>query len=131
MKLLVTLTLLLIASHAQATSIQCILGTTRCISSQGTEIPSMQALEILDRCDEFTFKNIGRIALQMSYEELSDKSAGRITPLVRAWHAFDDLYDSPLLFERKKNAKNTNYAEIKRSCQQLNSDFNDVTKWSK
>jgi len=120
-----------VAAHVSAASIQCTFGMTRCIRSQGTEIPSKQAIEILDRCSDFTYNDLGRVALRMSYKQIDDRSGGNITPLVKAWHAFGDLYDSPLTFERKKKAEETNYAEIKRSCQQLDRDFNDDTKWTK
>ena len=102
-------TCLMLPIASLAGSLQCMLGVTRCIKSQGTEIPSMQVIELLDRCSDFTNKDLGRLALKLSHKELRDQSAGKITPLVRAWHAFDDLYDSPLAFERKKKAEETNY----------------------
>lgn len=114
-----------------AGSLQCTLGTTRCIKSQGTEIPSKQAIEILDRCGDFTYNDLGRVALRLSQKEINERSGGRLTPLVKAWYAFNDLYDSPLAFERKRKAEETNYYEIKRSCQQLDRDFNDDTKWTR
>jgi hypothetical protein len=129
-RLLFALSLLLPVA-SQAGSLQCTLGATRCIKSQGTEIPSRQAIEILDRCNDFTYNDLGRVALRLSYKEINDRSAGKITPLVMAWHAFGDLYDSPLAFERMKKAEETNYSEIKRSCQQLDRDFNDDSKWTK
>ena len=115
----------------QALNIQCKLGSARCIKSQGTEIPSKQAIQILDLCADFTYNDLGRLALRLSYKEINDRSNGKITPLVKAWHAFGDLYDSPLSFERKAKAEETSYPEIKRSCQQLDLDFNDDSKWSK
>ncbi|MCK9381947.1 MAG: hypothetical protein M0P95_12915 [Sulfuritalea sp.] len=114
-----------------AASVQCLIGTARCINSQGTQIPSKQVIEILDRCAEFTRGDVGRIALRLSYKEINDRSGNSITPLVKAWYAFDDIYDSPLRFDRKANAEETRYLEIKRSCQQLERDFNDDSKWTK
>lgn len=113
-----------------AASLQCALGTTRCVKSQGTEIPSSQALEILAWCADFTNDDLGRRALRMSYMEINDHSGGRLTPLVKAWHAFGDLHESPLAFERKRNAEDTNYVAIKRSCQQLQRDFNNDSRWT-
>jgi hypothetical protein len=48
-----------------------------------------------------------------------------ITPIIEAWYAFNDIYDSPLKFERKSNLEETNYMEIKRACSALERDFND------
>ena len=118
-------------SFAAAASVQCMVGMTRCVKSQGTQIPSKQVLEMLDRCSDFTLGDLGQVALRLSSKEIMDRSGGRITPLVRAWTAFDDLYSSPLTFERKSNAEDTKYFEIKRSCQQLHSDFYDDSKWTK
>ena len=122
--------LLLVPSFALAASVQCMVGMTRCIKSQGTQIPSKQAIEILDRCLDFTRDDLGRMTLRLSHMELVERSGNRITPLVKAWYAFDDLYDSPLAFERKSKAEETNYFEIKRSCQQLDRDFNDNSRWT-
>jgi hypothetical protein len=116
---------------AMAWSLQCGLGTTRCIKSQGTEIPSKQVIEILDRCREFTFNDIGRVSLRLSFDDVDKRSGGKGTPLVRAWFAFDNLFRSPLAFARKQNAEDTNYYEIKTSCQELERDFNDDSKWTK
>ena len=127
----VALALAMSPTYALAASVQCILGTTACISSQDTRIPSKQAIKILDSCDEFTRNDIGRLALRLSSAEIHEKAAGRITPLVRAWYAFDDIYDSPLKFDRKAKAEDTKYWQIKQSCQQLTRDFNDDTKWTK
>lgn len=120
-----------LSAQTFAANIQCVLGITRCIKSQGTEIPSKQAIEILDRCGEFLYQDLGRTALQLSYAEINKRSGGRITPLVKAWHAYGDLYDSPLAFERKRKAEETSYLEIKRSCTQLNRDFADDSKWTR
>ena len=117
-------------SSAEAASPNCKLGTTRCIKSQDTEIPSKQVVEISDYCADFTHNDVGRIALRLSYKEILARSGGRVSPLVKAWYAFDYLYNSPLKFERKKRAEDTNYPEIKRSCEQLDRDFNNDSKWT-
>lgn len=122
---------MVVAPTVVAADLKCMLGMTRCIKSQGTEIPSSKAIEILDRCDEFTNGDLGRTALKLSYQQMNERAAGRLTPLFMAWSAFADLYDSPLAFERKSNAADTNYVEVKRSCQQLARDFNDDSKWTK
>ena len=120
-----------VSFEAYAVSLQCKLGSSRCIKSQETEIPSKQAIEVLDRCDEFTANDIGRIAMRMSHREVLDKSGDRLTPLVRAWHAYGDLIDSPLKFARTAKAEDAKYTEIKRACLQLARDFDDDSKWTK
>ena len=131
MKQLLCIVSLLLPMASQAASLQCVLGAVRCIKSQGTEIPSKTVIEILDRCGDFTYNDLGRVALRLSVKEINDRSAAGITPLVKAWYAFGDLYDSPLDFERMKKAEDTNYPQVKRSCQQLERDFNDDSKWTK
>jgi hypothetical protein len=116
--------------HTWAASVQCKLGMTRCIKSQGTEIPSKQVIEILDRCGDFTEGDAGARVLRMSTKEMLDRSGGKVNSISRAWYAFDYLYDSPLAFERKSRAEETNYHEIKRSCAALERDFNDDRKWT-
>ena len=123
--------LLLLPSLGLAASLQCMMGITRCIKSQGTEITSKQAIRLLDLCAEFTRNDLGRMALRMTFKEAHDRSGNRLTPLVSAWLAFEDLDDSPLVFERKRRAEDINYMEIKRSCQQLERDFYDDSKWTK
>ena len=118
------------SGHAWAANVQCKLGMTRCIKSQGTEIPSKQVIEILDRCGDFTEGDIGARVLQMSAKEMLDRSGGKVNAISRAWYAFDYLYDSPLAFERKSRAEDTKYHEIKRSCAALERDFNDDRKWT-
>jgi len=105
------------------------LGVSRCIKSQGTEIPSKKAIEVLDRCAEFTANDIGRVAMKLSYKEINDRSKEKLTPLVRARHAYVDLIDSPLTFDRKRKAEETDYFEIKRACGALERDFHDDSKW--
>ena len=103
------------AASTWATSPLCTVGAALCLKSQGTQIPSKQVIAILDSCADFTTDDLGRIALTLSRKKIIDDSGGKITPLVRAWYAFGDLHDSPLAFERKAKAEDTNYAEIKRS----------------
>ena len=95
-----------------------------------TEIPSKQVIEISDYCSDFTYNDLGRIALRLSHKEILNRSEGKISPLVKAWHAFDYLYGSPLKFERKSKAEDTSYSEIRRSCEQLDRDFNNNSKWT-
>jgi hypothetical protein len=113
----------LIHPVAQAASLQCLLGTTRCIKSQGKEIPAKQVAEMLDRCEDFTSNDIGRTALRLSYKEISERSGGMLTPLVKAWHAYGDLHNSPLPFKRNSQADESTYFEIKKNCEQLERDF--------
>jgi hypothetical protein len=114
-----------------AANIQCMLRVSSCVKSQGTEIPSQQVIEILDRCFDFTNNDLGRVTLRLSYKEISERSGERVTPLTKAWHAYDVLYDSPLKFERKRKAEETSYLEVKRACQTLERDFNDNSNWTK
>jgi hypothetical protein len=118
------------AAQATAASIQCKLGTTRCIKSQGTEIPSKQVIEILDRCRDFTENDMGARVLRMSTKEMLDRSGGKVNAITLAWYAFDYLHDSPLAFDRKSKAEETNYHQIKNSCATLDRDFNDDRKWT-
>ncbi len=123
--------LTLVCTNALSFSVSCKLGTTTCIKSQGTEIPSKTAIEVLDLCEDFIVNDIGRIAMRLSYKEINDRTQGKLTPLARAWHAYGDLIDSPLRFERKAKAEETKYAEIKRACLELTRDFNDDSKWTR
>lgn len=120
-----------LAGSAQAVNLSCKLGASRCIQSQGTEIPSKKAIEVLGSCSEFTTNDLGRVAMRMSQKELLDRSGNKITPLVSAWIAYGDLIDSPLRFERKPKAEKASYIDIKRACLELDRDFNDVSKWTK
>ena len=79
---------------------------------------------MIDRCQEFTNGNWGRIAIKSSIQEIIQKSGENIThPLYSAYYAFTELFDSPLKFERKSNVVETNYEKIKKSCRQSNIDF--------
>jgi hypothetical protein len=111
--------------------LQCKVAATRCIKSQGTEIPSKRAIEVLDLCGDFTANDVGRIAMRLSYKEINERTAGKVTPLALAWHAYGDLIDSPLKFERKARAEEAKYLDIKLACIQLERDFNDDSKWTK
>lgn len=82
---------------------------------------------MMERCNEFTQGGIGRQVLRMSVQQILERSQQNIThPIYSAYYAFTELYDSPLVFERKSNAADTNYDQIARSCRQLNIDFE---KW--
>ena len=122
---------LLYIEGAVALNLRCSIGATVCVATQGTRIPSSQVLEIMSNCDDFTRNDLGRRALRMSLKEIHDSANGRLTPLVLASEAFGYLYDSPLMFDRKGNAEETDYWQIKRSCRQISIDFNDDGKWIK
>lgn len=122
---------LVIVAQASAASLACSVGLTTCVKSQGTEIPSKEVIKILDRCAEFVENDIGQLALRLSHQEMLDRTKGKLTPLALAWFAFNDLVKSPLKFERKTKAEETNYTEIKRACAQLDRDFEDDSKWVK
>ena len=125
------LALCLVCADALSFSVYCKLGTTTCIKSQGTHIPSKTAIDVLDRCEDFISNDIGRVAMRLSYKEINERTQGRRTPLSRAWHAYGDLIDSPLRFERKAKAEESMYGQIKRACLELNRDFNDDLKWTR
>jgi hypothetical protein len=112
-------------------SLKCLAGVVECIETQGTRIPSSEVVDLLDLCDVFTRNDIGATVLRLSYEEFNRRVGDRITPLSRAWFAYDRLYSSPLKFQRKAKAEENNYLEIKRSCRQLNADFYDDAKWKR
>jgi len=63
-------------------------------------------------CEDFTKQNLGAIAARLSYKELHERTQGRLTPLARAWHAYDFLDDSPLVFKRPKKAEDLDYGEV-------------------
>ena len=122
--------LAVLTSQIMAGNIQCKLGVIRCIKSQGTEIPAKQAIEILDRCGDFTEGDVGARVLRMSTKEMLNLSGGKVNAIGRAWYAFDHLYDSPLAFDRRSKAEETNYYQIRSSCAALERDFNDDRKWT-
>ena len=90
MKRWLVLASLLASPTACAADVRCVIGLTRCIESQGTNIHPSKAVEILDRCDDFTAGDIGARAMRLSFEEITRQGGGRLTPLVRAWHAYGD-----------------------------------------
>ncbi|WP_200377148.1 hypothetical protein [Thiocystis violacea] len=110
-------------------SIGCSIGVSTCIISQGTKIPSQQAIEIMDYCENFTYNDLGRQALRLNFSELAERSGGHDTPLVQAWFAYDYLRNSPLAFARHKEWSQTSYRDVTRACQQLSLDFDDDAKW--
>ena len=115
---------LLVPSALLAASLECVIGSAKCIKSQNTEISAARAIEMLDDCAAFTENDLGREALRLSITEFLARYRSRKT-----WFAFGRLHDSPLLFVRKAKSEETVYLEIKRSCEQLDKDFNDSTKW--
>ncbi|MFD2297740.1 hypothetical protein QRO11_15470 [Paracidovorax citrulli] len=115
--------LALLGENAHAFNLSCAVGA-KCINSQGTSIPSKQVLEMMERCSEFTAGGVGRQVLKLSIHEIiqrSGKNPGH--PLYSAYYAFNELYDSPLRFDRKADVGQTSYEQIARSCQQLERDF--------
>lgn len=115
----------------EAASFKCMMGISRCIRSQGTEIPVDEVLKILERCTDFTYQDLGLATLRMTGQQILDRSGGRITPLTTAWNAYEHLYDGPLLFDRELRPAAAQYYEIKRSCAQLERDFYNNAKWTK
>lgn len=94
------------------------------MKSQGTSIPSKQALEMMDRCSEFTNGPYGRQVLRMSVHEILQRSGNNHGhPVYSAYYAFTELYDSPLVFDRKSRVEDTNYEQIAQSCRRLSADF--------
>jgi hypothetical protein len=79
---------------------------------------------MMERCGEFTQGGIGRQVLRMSVQQIIQVSQGNPGhPIYSAYYAFTELYDSPLAFDRKSNAADTNYDQIAQSCRKLNIDF--------
>lgn len=121
--------ILAITRDVHALSLKCEMGIDKCVRSQGTKIPSKEVVEILDRCEEFTANGIGRLTMRMSIQEFEEKNGNKINALTLAWYAYADLIDSPLKFDRKHNAWEASYEQIKSACDTLNRDFYDDSKW--
>lgn len=119
----------LLPAQVLALSLSCTFGA-RCLESQGTRIPRQQAHQMMDACEDFTERNLGAIAVRLSFKELQERTKGNLTPLARAWHAYDFLYDSPLVFRRPKKAEDLDYGEVVRACAQLNRDAANSEKWT-
>ena len=84
---------------------------------------------MMERCDEFTANGVGRQVLRLSIQEIIQRSGGNPGhPIYSAYHAFTELHDSPLAFDRKSRVEETNYEQIARSCRQLNIDFENWAK---
>jgi hypothetical protein len=116
-------------STAFALNLACSLGSKSCIPSQGTKIPSSQAIEMLESCDDFTRNDVGRQVLRMSQQQILDRSNGKaVSPYSLAMYAGDKLYDSPLKYQRMSRMEDTDYNSIKRACNQLQRDFD---QWAK
>ncbi|MBK7952594.1 MAG: hypothetical protein IPK02_00690 [Candidatus Accumulibacter sp.] len=129
--LLVTLAVLVAPVVCEAASFKCMMGISRCIRSQGTEIPSKKAIEAKERSQGSTQQDTGLAVLRMTDQQIIDRAGDRLTPLTTAWLAYDYLYDSPLLFDRDLRPLPAQYPEIKRSCAQLERDFANDAKWTK
>ncbi len=126
--ILVAPILFLASSMATAFSPSCMFGA-KCVKSQGTSIPSKMAIEMMERCGEFTNGAYGRQVLRMSIQEIIRRSGGNPGhPLYSAYYAFTELYDSPLVFQRKSRVEDTNYEQIAQSCRRLSSDFEAWTR---
>ena len=130
---------MLTVSHGEChADLGCSIGWTICISTQGTMIPSKNAVEMLDYCDDFTRNNIGYRVLSLSFPEILkanedyEKRTGQvISPLMKAHFSWKKLYDSDLRFDRRQTPSPAQYAQIKRSCAELHRNFYDDTKWKR
>lgn len=105
----------------------CLLGA-KCIKTQGTSIPSVVVIEMMERCDEFTQNGIGRTVLKLTLQQINQRSGNDSNhPLFSAYYAFTRLHESPLIFDRKSRVEETSYDQIANSCRVLNQDFD---KWA-
>lgn len=101
-----------------------------CLIINGKKLSFDEAEQLVYHCDTFTNRGMGRIALQSSYSEIAKRTGNDVnSPLMMAYLAYSDLYDSPLSFKRAKSAKDVNYSEIVRSCNQLKNNFNSNRNW--
>lgn len=101
-------------------------------ASQGFSIDSQKAVELLGECSRFTDQDVGRQALRMSAQQISQLHArsGR-TPVLIAWFAFETIHASPLKFRRPSSAEDTSYNEVKQACASLERDFYDDKRWQR
>jgi hypothetical protein len=99
------------------------------IRTQGTLIGSKEAVLLSDDCEVFTADNVGRRAMAMSWKEIEASAGGKLTPLVKAWFAYERIEQSPLEYPRKQAVHSIKYASIKSACAQLERDFFDDSKW--
>lgn len=103
-----------------------------CLVVNGKKLSFDEAEQLAYQCETFTYRNLGRIALQSNYKEIAQRTGNDVNhPLMMAYLAYSDLYKSPLLFTRAKSSKDINYNEIVRSCNQFHSDFNSNRNWVK
>ena len=107
----------------------CLLGTTDCLRTNGTQVSSREANRLLDACYHFTFEDTGLRVLAMPPQVLRREIRGVNTALARAFIAYQRLEDSPLAFDRGPMPAAQRYAAIRQSCLTLLDDFNDETKW--
>lgn len=114
-----------------ALDLRCSLGAL-CIDTQGTRIRSKDVVSMLESCDDFTRSNVGARVLRMTSSEIAKASNDRVNhPLAMAEYAWQQLYDSPLKFDRKEPNPATMYASIRQACARLNQDFDNDAKWSR
>lgn len=114
------LTLLLLPAltpqFAHAWSAKCALGITECISLQGKQLPLTEVELIEANCRDFTRRNIGRIALNMSYKQIREITGERLShPLLRASLAYEFLHNSELVFDRSLPIRQR-YLPVKHAC---------------
>jgi len=131
LKLFMIILTVFVPTVAICFDIKCTSGAS-CIRTQGTMISADKAIAMSGACNDFTQNDIGKLALKFSQQEIFQRTNGKpMHPLNVAVWAFDQLRDSPLQFERKARMEETNYYEIKKSCVELNRDFNDNSKWDR
>jgi hypothetical protein len=126
----VTFGLMSVTPSASALSLKCTVGATACIKTQGTTIPAKDVVRLLDTCSDFTNEDIGKRALRMSADEMLKVTGGNVTPLSRAYFAYDELHDSPLKFNRSIPAERR-YEGVKTACSALQRDFDNPALWVK
>ena len=101
-----------------------------CLITQGKELSFKQADQLVHDCNDFTYMGLGKVVIKSSHGEIYKKTNGKFGhPLMNAFLAYQDLYDSPLIFYRSKIAEDNDYYEILRSCNQLKRDFYGDKKW--
>lgn len=102
-----------------------------CLTTQGEKLSLSDAEQLVYYCDIFTRNGVGRMALRLSYDEVAQRTDSDLNhPLMMAFLTYEDLYKSPLVFYRADSAKDVDYMEIVRSCNQLKRDFHSDRKWT-
>lgn len=64
--------------------------------------------------------------MRMSAAEMLKASGSKVTPVARAWFAYEQLHDSDLRFDRTV-AFEQRYPSVKWACAVLNREFYDAT----